>query len=110
MGVHTLYDPEQEKAAMFCSVTGAAFGPTFDDESPEKIPEDCEMLDAHQLCDLFQKWLGRDARQVEPKDLEEAKGIFLSARQNGMYPKLNDEGCKHCGNDLGHHKICPEKV
>lgn len=109
MGVHTLYDPEEGNAVMYCSTSGWAFGPVFHDEHAKEVPEDCEMLDARDLCEAFQEWLGTDARKVDQKDLEEAYGIFLAARQDGMYPKFNGEGCSICGRDIGHHDRCSRK-
>ncbi len=110
MGVHTIYDSESGRAAMYCSTAEWAFGPVFRDEDASEVPDDCEMLDARQLCDLFQEWLCHDARKVDHKNLGKAYGLFMKARRNGMYPKLCGEGCACCGRDIGHHDNCTEKT
>ena len=33
MSVHILYDMSKRQSVMFCSTTGRAFGPTFDDDN-----------------------------------------------------------------------------
>ena len=92
---------------MFCSTTGWAFGPVFKDEHAQEVPEDCEMLDGRDLVDLFLEWLAKDPRGLSDKKLEEAYGIFVNARRDGMYPKLSGEGCKICGSEISHHEHCP---
>ena len=111
MSIETLYDSDACKGVMFCNTTGWAFGPVIHDESASDVPDDCEMLDARSISDVFQQWLGKDARKADrDNELEEAYGIFLAARRDGMYPKLSGEGCAICGNDIGHHTHCPLKT
>jgi hypothetical protein len=108
MGVATFYDEDEGRAVMYCNTSDWAFGPIFHDESARSVPDDCELLDARDLCELFQLWLVPDARMADRDGkLEEAYRTFLEARADGMYPKLTGEGCDMCGNDIGHHEKCP---
>jgi len=109
MGVHTLYDSEEGQAVMFCSTSGWAFGPVFKDEHAKEVPEDCEMLDARALIDIFLFWLQeKNPREMADTELEQHYSTFMTARRNGMYSKLSGDGCAFCGSDVGHHHQCPK--
>ena len=59
MSVHILYDQQKRKSVMYCSTTGQAFGPLFDDD------------DAAYFVDA-QLAIGVDPRELHDSDLAAA--------------------------------------
>jgi hypothetical protein len=45
MGVRILHDQNQDKACLYDSTTGEAFGPVMDDTDPSEVHDFLELLD-----------------------------------------------------------------
>ena len=51
MGVHILYDPKQGAACLYCSTSGWAFGPTFEDGG-----KTLDYTDGQERAEAFLRW------------------------------------------------------
>lgn len=77
MGVHVLHDRDARTAALYDSVTGAAFGAVFE-EDPE------HGWDAGGAAQALLNWLGPiDARTVSPDLLNVLREEWLDALASG---------------------------
>lgn len=68
MSTRILWDPQENVAALFDSVSGTAFGDVFEGE------------ESYEHAERFLDWLARkklDARAVQPNTLRELRREFL---------------------------------
>jgi hypothetical protein len=77
MGVRILFDRDNDIAALYCSTTGVAVGPTF------QSCEDGYVVDAHDVAQQFLTWL----ESYEPT-LNEMRRMGF----DGDPRRLTDEG------------------
>lgn len=72
MSVRILWDPSENVAALYDSVTGALLGRVFDgDESYE---------DAEHFLDWLTRWGSHDPRALAPTQLAELRETFFRER------------------------------
>ena len=77
MGVRIIAD--RDRAALYCSTTGQAFGPTFDRTDD---------LDALDRAEAFLQWLApTDARRLTAAELEAAFVAWLDGRASDAFQK-----------------------
>ena len=71
MGIGILYDPEQEKACLFCNTSDCAFGP---------IITNYESLTAQEIAESFLRWYEKkynDPREDSTYTIEERYCYFI---------------------------------
>ena len=73
MGVHVLYDPEQRIAAIYDSVSGFAFGPTFTEAGDGTSAED--------LAEEFIAAFAGDPRGFPDRELEDTYADVILKHQ-----------------------------
>jgi hypothetical protein len=69
MGVRSLYDPEENMTALYCSTSGLAFGPTLGGDV------------GNEFCDFVAQVDSRDLRMIPEPELSELAARF-EARSN----------------------------
>jgi len=71
MGVHILHNAENDTAVLYCSTSGWAFGPVFDER---------DGISASDMAEAFLKWLHIDPR-MEDRKLESKYYEFLALNE-----------------------------